>query len=87
MKQQDIEICRKCDYFREVNDPKVHDGKHHFGVGVYCACHGKWVPWSKEHGFAPVSEEEFEQTHIHFAPNFGKCPQHPLTEGGAVDTT
>ena len=71
MKEQDIEICRKCRYFRE---NKEHEP--FFGVGVYCACHGKWVSWSKEYRRA-VSEEEFENAHIHFAPYWGECPQHP----------
>ena len=76
-KRQDVNVCRTCGYFREVNDPETHDGKWHWGVGVYCACHGKQVPWSKQSAKA-VTVDEFEMVEIHFAPNWGKCPQHPL---------
>ena len=77
-KRQDIGICRNCEYFKEVNDPKANDGKWHWGVGFICTCHGKWVPWRKENPeSAAATVEEFETSHIYYAGRSGKCIQHP----------
>ena len=80
-KRQDISICRACKYFKEVNDPKVNDGKWHLGVGFMCTCHGKMVPWRKDNpGSAAATEEEFEQSHIYFAGRSGECAQRPTED-------
>lgn len=77
-KRQNIEICKNCKYFKEMNDPKVNDGKWHWGVGFMCACHGKMVPWRKDKpDVVAVTAEEFEQSHIYFAGHYDHCPQHP----------
>ena len=33
---RDINICKKCKWFKTVNDPIVKDGHWHWGIGVYC---------------------------------------------------
>ena len=83
-KRQDIEICRNCRYFKEVNDPKVDDGNFHWGVGFMCTNHSYFVPWrDKNAGSAAETVEEFEHSRIHFdhpTSNFYDCPQHPAPE-------
>ena len=77
-KRQDINVCRTCEYFRDLNDPKMNDGKWHWGVGFMCACHGKMVPWRSERPDAVAeTEDEFEKSHIYFAGRRGRCKQHP----------
>lgn len=83
-KRQDIEICRSCKYFKEVNDPKVNDGKWHWGVGFMCTNHSRFVPWRKgDSGHVASTVEEFECSVIHFdypKSNFFECPQHPAPD-------
>ena len=83
-KRQDIVICRTCKCFKEVNDPKVNDGKWHWGVGFMCTNHSHFVPWREEHPEkAAETVEEFERSVIHFdypKSNFYECPQHPAPD-------
>ena len=77
-KRQDINVCRTCEYLRDLNDPKMDDGKWHWGVGFMCTCHGKMVPWRSECPDAVAeTEDEFEKSHIYFAGRRGRCKQHP----------
>ena len=83
-KRQDIGICRTCKYFKEVNDPKVDDGKSHWGVGFMCTNHSYFVPWRKENaGTVAETVEEFEHSFIYFdhpTSAFYDCPQHPAPD-------
>ena len=83
-KRQDIGICRNCRYFKKVNDPKVDDGKSHWGVGIMCTNHSHFVRWRKENpGSVAETVEEFEHSFIYFdhpKSNFYDCPQHPAPD-------
>jgi hypothetical protein len=73
---RDIEICKKCRWFKTVNDPITGRGWH-WGVGVYCSNfpHKYNVTgWCVETPHA-VSEEEFVRaTKIYVYPE--KCVQY-----------
>ena len=72
---RDIEICRKCRWFKTVNEPITGRGWQ-WGVGVYCANFPHKYNargWCKETPHA-VTEDEFVRATIYILyPD--KCPQ------------
>ena len=78
---RDIEICRKCMWFKTAYDPLIENDGWHWGVGVYCGNypHNIAVGWCKETHHA-VSEEEFVRATIHFIDP-DRCPQHKGNAG------
>ena len=74
---RDIEICKKCKWFKTVNDPIIPNKGWHWGVGVYCNNFPhkyNMRGWCSETPHA-VSEEEFVRaTKIYMYAN--ECPQY-----------
>ena len=72
--ERDFEICRKCRFFHEENDP-IEGRGWHWGVGSRCAAVAFGSPWSQESAHASP-EEEFVRAHILFIPGRNSCCQN-----------
>ena len=73
---RDIEFCKKCIFFKKVNDPIRENDGWHWGVGVYCNNFSKRVVsrWCSETPHA-VTEEEFVRA-TKIWTNETLCPQY-----------
>ena len=73
---RDIEICRKCRWFRVVDSDDGYDQEGIYrGKGVFCRNYfSKYTTWRKNNNLA-VSEEEFVRVRKHVCVYENECLQ------------